>query len=193
MATLKGELDLHKRAVMKGKVPLQVMWTYGTSKGYLNRHKRAVHEGMKYPWRQCERMATSKGNLDRHKITVHERVKYPFRQCEHNTTTKGHLGKQKREIHEGVICSLCLQVIKEDAIKQTHEERLHCKLIIYWKLSISKYECCLKQPQFLFFDNVGQCQPSGAEGTRSPPATPQRLQHLNARLIQHGWGGMEMG
>ena len=101
-------------------------------------------------------MATSKGNLDRHKITVHERVKYPFRQREHNTTTKGHLVKQKREIHEGVICSLCLQVIKEDAIKQTHEERLHCKLIIYWKLSISKYECCLKQPQFIFFDNVGQ-------------------------------------
>ena len=36
-------------------------------------------------------------------------------------------------------------------------------------------------------------QPSGAGGTRSPPATPQRLQHLTARLIQNGWQGLEKG
>ena len=29
-------------------------------------------------------------------------------------------------------------------------------------------------------------QPSGAGGTRSPPATPHHLQHLSARLIQNG-------
>ena len=29
-------------------------------------------------------------------------------------------------------------------------------------------------------------QPSGARGTRSLPATPHRLQHLTARLIQNG-------
>ena len=29
-------------------------------------------------------------------------------------------------------------------------------------------------------------QPSGAGGTRSPPATPDRLQHLTACLIQNG-------
>ena len=32
-------------------------------------------------------------------------------------------------------------------------------------------------------------QPSGAGGTRSPPATPHRLQHLPAHFIQNGrWG-----
>ena len=36
-------------------------------------------------------------------------------------------------------------------------------------------------------------QPSGAEGTRSPPARPHRLQHLTARLIQHSRRGMEIG
>ena len=36
-------------------------------------------------------------------------------------------------------------------------------------------------------------QPSGAEGTRSPPATPHRLQHLTARLIQNGQQGLEIG
>ena len=36
-------------------------------------------------------------------------------------------------------------------------------------------------------------QPSGAGGTRSPPATPHRLQHLTARLIQNGRRGLERG
>ena len=36
-------------------------------------------------------------------------------------------------------------------------------------------------------------QPSGAGGTRSPPATPHRLQHLTARLIQNGRRGLEIG
>ena len=34
-------------------------------------------------------------------------------------------------------------------------------------------------------------QPSGAGGTRSPPAPPHRLQHLTARLIQNGRRGLE--
>jgi len=36
-------------------------------------------------------------------------------------------------------------------------------------------------------------QPSAARGTRSPPATPHRLQHLTARLIQNGQQGLEIG
>ena len=36
-------------------------------------------------------------------------------------------------------------------------------------------------------------QPSGAGGTRSPPATPHRLQRLTARLIQNGRRGLEIG
>ena len=36
-------------------------------------------------------------------------------------------------------------------------------------------------------------QPSGAGGTRSPPAMPHRLQHLTARLIQNGRQGLEKG
>ena len=41
--------------------------------------------------------------------------------------------------------------------------------------------------------NKMKCQPSGAEGTRSPHATPHRLQHLTARLIQNGLAGLEKG
>ena len=37
--------------------------------------------------------------------------------------------------------------------------------------------------------NKKKYQPSGAGGTRSPPATPHRLQHLPAHHIQNGrWG-----
>ena len=36
-------------------------------------------------------------------------------------------------------------------------------------------------------------QPNGAGGTRSPPATLHRLQHLTARLIQNGRRGLERG
>ena len=36
-------------------------------------------------------------------------------------------------------------------------------------------------------------QPSGAGGTRSAPATPHRVQHLTARLIQNDRQGMEKG
>ena len=36
-------------------------------------------------------------------------------------------------------------------------------------------------------------QPSGAGGTRSPPATPHCLQHLTARLIQNGRRVLERG
>ena len=42
-------------------------------------------------------------------------------------------------------------------------------------------------------NKISEYQPSGAGGTRSPPATPQRLQHLTARLIQNGWQGLEKG
>ena len=35
-------------------------------------------------------------------------------------------------------------------------------------------------------------QPSGAGGTRSPPATPHRLQHLTAQFIQNGRRGLEI-
>ena len=38
-----------------------------------------------------------------------------------------------------------------------------------------------------------KCQPSGAGGTRSPPTTPHRLQHLTACLIQNGQQGLEIG
>ena len=41
--------------------------------------------------------------------------------------------------------------------------------------------------------NILEYQPSGTRGTRSPPATPERLQHLTARLIQHGRRGVEIG
>ena len=40
---------------------------------------------------------------------------------------------------------------------------------------------------------LDEYQPSGAGGTHSPPATPHRLQHLTARLIQHGRRGVEIG
>ena len=40
---------------------------------------------------------------------------------------------------------------------------------------------------------VEKYQPSGAGGTRSPPATPHRLQHLTARFIQNGRRGPEIG
>ena len=36
-------------------------------------------------------------------------------------------------------------------------------------------------------------QPGGAGGTRSPPATPHRLQHLTACFIQNGRRGPEIG
>ena len=35
-------------------------------------------------------------------------------------------------------------------------------------------------------EDVVEYQPSGTGGTRSLPATPHRLQHLTARLIQNG-------
>ena len=38
-----------------------------------------------------------------------------------------------------------------------------------------------------------QYQPSGAGGTRSPPATPHRLQRLTAHVIQNGRRGPEIG
>ena len=41
--------------------------------------------------------------------------------------------------------------------------------------------------------NVYLYQSSGAGGTHSPPATPHRLQHLTARLIQNGQQGLEKG
>ena len=41
--------------------------------------------------------------------------------------------------------------------------------------------------------NNGKYQPSGAGGTRSPPATPHRLQHLTAHFIQNGRRGLEIG
>ena len=37
-----------------------------------------------------------------------------------------------------------------------------------------------------------QYQPCSARGTRSPPATPQRLQHLTACLIQNYQWGLEI-
>ena len=36
-------------------------------------------------------------------------------------------------------------------------------------------------------------QPSGAGGTRPPPATPHRLQHLTACFIQNGRRGPKIG
>ena len=36
-------------------------------------------------------------------------------------------------------------------------------------------------------------QPSGAGGTRSPPAMPHLLQHLTTRLIKNGRRGLERG
>merc|ERR1719320_2146192 len=38
-----------------------------------------------------------------------------------------------------------------------------------------------------------QPKPSSTGGTRSPPATPHRLQHLTARFIQNGRRGLERG
>ena len=41
--------------------------------------------------------------------------------------------------------------------------------------------------------NIREYQPSGVGDTCSPPATPHRLQHLTARLIQNGQLGLEIG
>ena len=46
---------------------------------------------------------------------------------------------------------------------------------------------------FNFNYNWDKYQPSSAGGTHSPPATPHRLQHLTARLIQNGRQGLEKG
>ena len=40
---------------------------------------------------------------------------------------------------------------------------------------------------------IRKYQPSGAGGTRSPPATPYRLQHLTAHLTENGQQGLEKG
>ena len=71
--------------------------------------KRAVHEGVKYPWRQCDNESTSKGNLTPHKRAVDEGVKYPCRQCDHQSTSKSHLAQHKRAVHEGIkfTCRQC--------------------------------------------------------------------------------------
>ena len=42
-------------------------------------------------------------------------------------------------------------------------------------------------------EGLKKYQPSGAGGTRSPPATPHRLQHLTASLIQNGRQGLKIG
>ena len=55
-----------------------------------------MHEGVKYPWRQCDNEATSKGNLTPHKRAVDEGVKYRCKQCDHQATSKSHLAQQKR-------------------------------------------------------------------------------------------------
>ena len=44
-----------------------------------------------------------------------------------------------------------------------------------------------------FVDIEAKYQPSGAGGTCSPSATPHRLQHLTACLIQNGQQGMHIG
>ena len=52
------------------------------------------------------------------------------------------------------------------------------------------------QPFWIFevlIEGMDEYQPSGAGGTRSPPATPHRLQHLTASLIQNGRRGLERG
>ena len=49
------------------------------------------------------------------------------------------------------------------------------------------------RPNDAFYEKLEEYQPSGPGGTRSPPATPYRLQHLTARLIQNGRQGLEKG
>ena len=51
-----------------------------TSKGILAKHKRAVHEGLKYPSKQCNHMATSKDILVQYKGAVHEGVATLFQE-----------------------------------------------------------------------------------------------------------------
>ena len=51
-----------------------------------------------------------------------------------------------------------------------------------------------KRGRSVFYgEDVFKYQPSGTGGTRSPPATSHRLQHLTARLIQKGRRGLERG
>ena len=62
-------------------------------------------------------------------------------------------------------------------------------------LSVFLLDWKVDQMSIMIFDekNGGKYQPSGAGGTRSPPATPYRLQHLTARFIQNGRQGPEIG
>ena len=51
----------------------------------------------------------------------------------------------------------------------------------------------IKGDSYILSVTCKEYQPSSAGGTRSPPATPHRLQHLTARLIQNGRQGLEIG
>ena len=55
--------------------------------------------------------------------------------------------------------------------------------------SINRRLSALSSSEEMFLSVVQKYQPSGAGGTRSPPATPHRLQHLPAHFFQNGrWG-----
>ena len=58
-----------------------------------------------------------------------------------------------------------------------------------FKNVLRKFQVCLRKVSNVFQEKFPKYQPSGAGGTRSPPATTHRLQHLTTRLIQNGRQG----
>ena len=68
---------------------------------------------------------------------------------------------------------------------------LNVLFFIFFNFSILLLKVGLNvtQNKALYVKNTSLAAP----GARSPPATPHRLQHPTARLIQNGWQGLEKG
>ena len=118
----------YKRAVHEGvKFPFEQCNHKATSKGSLVQHKRALHEGVKFPCGQCNHQATSKGHLAEHKRAVHDGVKYPCGQCNYRATSKGDLVQHKRAVHEGVKypCGQCNYQATTKGNLAEHKRAMH--------------------------------------------------------------------
>merc|ERR1712013_826256 len=77
------------------------------------------------------------------------------------------------------------------SVKDHHIKVLRENPNIDKKDEVMTYIYALESDEFA--KTVAEYQPSGAGGTRSPPATPHRLQHQTARLIQNCRRGLERG
>ena len=91
----------------------------------------------------------------------------------------------------------CFAIIKAHNVQEFRANMYGMSTRIVHRCIISLLHACKsKKCSYLpakWPNNINKYQPSGAGGTRSPPATPHRLQHLPARLIQNGWQGLETG